>query len=81
MNVGEFLLIAGCSIIIAAGITAWRFRPKPRVSGFSAEDVELLSMPAHERVARQLCRFHGQPEFMWRRYTALAVAQILQRKP
>lgn len=31
MNVGEFLLIAGCSIIIAAGITAWRFRPKPRV--------------------------------------------------
>ncbi|BAR61946.1 hypothetical protein NK6_8799 [Bradyrhizobium diazoefficiens] len=79
MNVGEFLLIAGCSIIIAAGITAWRFRPKPRVSGWSAEDVELLTMPAHERVARQLCCFHGQPE--WRRYTALAVATILQRKP
>lgn len=76
---GDIALGAGLAISIAA-LIANNWRPK-RVKGFSPEDVELLSMPAHERVARALAVKAGAPEFMWRRYTPLAVSIILQRKP
>jgi hypothetical protein len=76
---GEILIGIGAAIVVALLII--NNRKKPRVSGFSSEDVELLTMPAHEQVARQLARYHGAPEFMWRRYTALAVSIILARNP
>lgn len=78
-HLGEILLGAGAAICIALLVV--NNRPKPRVFGFSSEDVDLLIMPAHERVARQLARHYGAPEFEWRRYTPLAVSIILQRKP
>jgi hypothetical protein len=59
-----------------------RFRTRPRVTGFDAESIEWLTMPAHERLAKQLARYHGYPDFLWRKFTPLAVSIILtSRKP
>lgn len=74
-------LIAGGTLYLIGAAGAWLSRRRERVTGFSKEDAELLTMPAHERVARQLAIRAGAPEFMWRRYTPLAISTILQRKP
>jgi hypothetical protein len=50
------------------------------VSGFDAETAELLTRPAHEVLARQLAAANGAPEFMWRKYTPLAVSEIIARR-
>ena len=79
-QLGDILLGLGLGLTSAALIANnWR-RSKPRVHGWSEADAELLTMPAHERLARQLAVRAGAPEFMWRRYTPLAVSIIL-RKP
>lgn len=75
------MMIAGVTLYAIGSAGAWWSRRRERVTGFSQEDAELLSMQAHERVARQLAIRAGAPEFMWRRYTPLAVSIILQRKP
>lgn len=79
-QIGELIMGVGLGLSIAA-LIANNWRSKPRVTGFSHEDAEMLTMPAHERVARALAVRAGAPEFMWRRYTPLAVSIILQRKP
>jgi hypothetical protein len=70
------LIAAGIGNIIAIMI-ADRYRSKPRVSGFSAADIELLTTPRHEVLAKKLAQMHGHPTFMWRKFTPLAVAYIL----
>jgi hypothetical protein len=76
------LMAAGVTLYLIGVAGPWWFRRRnARITGFSKEDAELLSMPAHERVARQLAIQTGAPEFMWRRYTPLAISIILQRKP
>ncbi|WFU52281.1 hypothetical protein QA639_21470 [Bradyrhizobium pachyrhizi] len=75
---GDIILGLGLGLTIAALIANnWR-QSKARVYGWSAEDAEKLTMPAHERLARQLAVRAGAPEFMWRRYTPLAVSIILR---
>jgi hypothetical protein len=70
-------LIAIGLIVIAYSVNA--IRRQPRVSMFSSSEMELLMMPAHERLARAYARIHGAPEFEWRRFTHLAVAEIIRR--
>jgi hypothetical protein len=77
MMVAELMIAAGIGILITASIITRR-RTQPRVTGFSSDDIEMLTMPAHERLARQLAKFYGAPSFMWRRYTPLAVSIIIR---
>lgn len=80
INVGSALMTIGGLIVLAGGLVGiirYSFE-EPRVYGFSEEDTELLMMPNHERLARQLAQIHGYPPFEWRRFTPLAVAEILR---
>jgi hypothetical protein len=80
IEIAAAMMIAGATLYAIGSAGVWWSRRRERVTGFSTEDTELLTMPAHERLARQLAIRAGAPEFMWRRYTPLAVSIILQRK-
>jgi hypothetical protein len=78
MSAGVHCIIVGVLLLIAAAAARWMQREE-RISGFDAESTELLNMPAHERIAKDLAKLHGHPEFMWRRFTPLAVTFLLMR--
>jgi FtsZ-interacting cell division protein ZipA len=77
--IGAGLLVVGLVIVFALLIVAWT-QPRSRVSGFDAASIEQLTMPTHERLAKKLAHLHGCPEFMWRRFTPLAVSMILLKE-
>lgn len=79
-EIGYAVFGVGLGLTIAA-LIANNWRSKPRIKGFSQSDADRLLMPAHEIVARQLAVAAGAPEFMWRRYTPLAVLKLLQENP
>ena len=76
---GCVLMGVGAAILAVSAIFIPEKKPKG-VTGFDAKTAELLRMPAHEMVARQLAVSDGAPEFLWRKYTPLAVAKIIERR-
>ncbi|MEH2517455.1 hypothetical protein V1279_003028 [Bradyrhizobium sp. AZCC 1610] len=79
MSVGVHCIVVGVLLLIAAAAFRLMKLEESRVSGFDDADLELLNMPAHERIAKDLAKLHGYPEFMWRRFTPLAVTILLMR--
>ena len=77
--IGCVLMGVGSAILCVSAFFIPEKKPEG-VTGFDAETAELLTRPAHEVLARQLALSNGAPEFMWRKYTPLAVAHIIARR-
>jgi hypothetical protein len=72
------LMAAGIGLAIWLAVIVRRGRSRPYgTCGFSSEDFEKMTMPAHERLARSLAYMHGYPETEWRRFTAMAVSYLI----
>jgi hypothetical protein len=78
--IGEALIAAGVGTLILIKIIDV-CRDRRRVSGFDAATIELLIMPRHEFLAKQIAKARGYPDFLWRKFTPLAVYHILKSPP
>lgn len=74
LGIGLLMVVSGIHWMIKS-----RRQRRERVTGFDQETAELLMMPAHERLARDLAISRGYPEFVWQRFTPLAVSILIHR--
>jgi hypothetical protein len=75
---GIMLVGLGISLIVAAIKISREEKASKQSTSLEAKAAELMKMPAHERIARNIARSKGCPEFAWRNFTPEAVAYLLR---